>query len=388
MPETAEPVFPRFFCMMKWLAHLVIGLCLTCLLSGSAVAAVVVLANGDRLSGKIISETSREITLEHKVLGILKIPRRQLAGPNPIPTEKPSPPAENIATEVENEKTSGRESAAEELPNEPLETAEQTGKPAPKDSEKAPVAKAVPAQPTSSQNKMTPKLMGLFGSHFLEGWKRHFAFGFGGESGDDESSEWNVSLEGNYKDKSDRISMTSAYYYETEDHEKDTSKGHVNLIRDWLLPDSPWFYYAYFLYEHDYFKSWKNRYSISGGTGYDFINTEDMELSGRVGLGLSRSFGSEDKFETEGQIGMEWNWIPFGNKKNLLSFRFVAYPILNDLGEYRTWCQGKWKIGLDLFKGLSFETGFEHEYESQSEMNVDDEAYYDLIYFGRLGIDF
>jgi hypothetical protein len=85
---------------------------------------------------------------------------------------------------------------------------------------------------------------------------------------------------------------------------------------------------------------------------------------------------------------MEWNWIPFGNKKNLLSFRFVAYPILNDLGEYRTWCQGKWKIGLDLFKGLSFETGFEHEYESQSEMNVDDEAYYDLIYFGRLGIDF
>ena len=118
--------------MMKWLAHLVIGLCLTCLLSGSAVAAVVVLANGDRLSGMIISETSREITLEHKVLGILKIPRRQLAGPNPIPTEKPSPPAENLATEVENEKTSGRESATEELPNEPLETAEQTGKPAPK----------------------------------------------------------------------------------------------------------------------------------------------------------------------------------------------------------------------------------------------------------------
>ncbi len=340
-------------------------------------AEVVTLVNGDRLSGQIISENSREITLKHKVLGVLKIPRTQLMSEENKPDKTEELAAESPEAEVQNEKTSGSETAGEEMPpaTVPMIT-------------KSASTKTVAKKAAATKNKMTPKLLGLFNSSLVGGWKRHFAFGFGGESGDDVSSEWNTAFEGAYKDKSDRISLAASYFYETEDHKKDTSKGRFNIIRDWLLPDSPWFYYGYFLYEHDYFKSWKNRYSVSGGTGYDFISQKDMELSGRIGLGMSRSFGSENRFETEGQIGMEWSWYPGGNKKHQVSFSFIGYPILNDLGEYRTWCQGKWKIDLGLFKGLSFETGFEHDYESQSELSVDDEAYYDLIYFGRLGIDF
>lgn len=80
------------------------------------------------------------------------------------------------------------------------------------------------------------------------------------------------------------MALSAAYYYETEDRKKDTSKGHINFVRDWTLPESEWFYYGYFRYEYDAFKSWENRVSLSGGRGYDFYNDEQLKLSGRLGL--------------------------------------------------------------------------------------------------------
>ncbi len=363
--------------MIKGPACFVIGILATLVLFSAPVQAeTLVLTNGDRLTGKIVSENDSEIVFRHHLLGVLKIPKNELA--SRLPEKQKNPADQNADMSVDAAVESVK--AASKGEAEILKS--NTSAPAPPPTATRVAAKAQP-------KKMTPKLFGLFSSHFIKGWKRHLAFGFGGEDGDDQSTEWNVGIEASYKDESDRIGVSGAYFYETEDHEKDTSKGHLNLTRDWLLSDTPWFYYGNFLYEYDYFKSWKQRYTVSGGTGYDFINRDDLELRGRMGLGLSRSFGNEDNFETEGQLGMEWSWNPAGNKKHLLSFRFLVHPILNDLGEYRTWCQGKWKIDLGLYKGLGVEMGFEHEYESQLDIHdKDDEKYYDLIYFGRLGLDF
>ena len=315
------------------------------LLAPSVAAETITLLNGDQLSGKIKSENASRLILHHALLGDITIPKRQiLTGP------------------------------VREL---------QTASNKPKNREPKTAIESV-SQPKKSAEKQP----GLFGITFLDGWKRRLALGLKGESGNDVNTEISIAFDTSYKNDAHRFSLNSAYYYETEDHKKDTSKGHVNIVRDWLLPDTDWFYYAYFRYEQDSFKSWKHRASISGGPGYDFYNDEILKLSGRTGLGFSRSWGSENEFDVEGQLGLEWSWKPAILKNQSLSYQVIIYPILNDLGEYRTWMEGKWRFDLEFYKELGFEFGFEHEYESRKDKILEDEEYYDLIYFGRIGLDF
>jgi len=315
------------------------------LLSPTVEAKTVTLLNGDQLSGEIKSENAAQLVLHHAILGDITIPKKQiLTGP----------------------------------------VHESQTVPAKKKSKKAETAIETVAKPKKSAEKQP----GLFGITFLDGWKRRLALGLKGESGNDVSTELSLAFDTSYKNDAHRFSLNSAYYYETEDHKKDTSKGHINIVRDWLLPDTDWFYYAYFRYEQDTFKSWKHRVSLSGGPGYDFYNSKVLKLSGRTGLGFSRSWGSENELDVEGQLGMEWFWKPEILKNQTLSFQIIVYPLLNDFGEYRTWMEGKWRFDLDFFKSLGFEFGFEHEYESRKDKLLEDEEYYDLIYFGRIGLDF
>lgn len=323
--------------MMKWQLG---SLCTLCLLlftpaMASAVETVhVTLQNGDLLSGELVDESDQEIILHHSILGILTIPKKQLRSDSSL------------------------HSAEKEIPV------------------------------TDSSTKMAPKLLGVFGTDFLEGWTRSTAFGIKGEGGNDVSMDLSFSLDASYRDDADRLEFSSAYYYETEDREKDTSKGHVNFVRDWLFPESEWFYYGYFRYEYDSFKLWKNRVSLSGGSGYDFYRDETLDLSGRLGLGVSRSWGTENEYNPEGQIGMEWRWSPRSQKNQSYSSQFIIYPLLNEIGEYRTWIQAKWEIDLDILRGIGLELGFEHEYESKGGQSIDDEKDYDLIYYGRISLDF
>jgi putative salt-induced outer membrane protein YdiY len=319
------------------------------LLPPSVVAETITFLNGDQLSGEIKSENTTRLILHHAVLGDITIPKKQ------------------ILTDSADSSDAVAETKTKVKKTRPPKTAIET---------------------VSRPRKSAEKQPGLFGITFLDGWKRRLALGLKGESGNDVNTEISIAFDTSYKNDAHRFSLNSAYYYETEDHKKDTSKGHINIVRDWLLPDTDWFYYAYFRYEQDTFKSWKHRASISGGPGYDFYNDEVLKLSGRTGLGFSRSWGSENEFDVEGQLGLEWRWKPAMLKNQSLSYQAIIYPILNDLGEYRTWMEGKWRFNLDIYKELGFEFGFEHEYESRKDKILEDEEYYDLIYFGRIGLDF
>ncbi|NPA24699.1 MAG: DUF481 domain-containing protein [Deltaproteobacteria bacterium] len=353
----------------QWCSNLLWGLILVLIPVTPTRSETITLLNGDQLSGKIISRNDLEITLKHSVLGILKISRSKL---RPTATKNGATP-------------SPREKGAAAVPaTVPPENRMQTSK----DSTETKTTAKESQDVTTARTKMAPKFFGLIHSTFMEGWKRRFAIGVTGEAGNDVSMDFSTGFDASFHNKSHRIVINSAYYYETEDNRKETSKGHLNAIRDWLLPESDWFYYGYFRYEYDSFKSWKNRVSLSGGSGYNFYNEKDMELSGRAGLGGSRSWGTENDYKVEGQLGMEFHWRIPRFKNQSISSEFIIYPALDDPGEYRTWFQGKWKIDFDFYQGMGFEMGFEHEYESQIEKDIDNEKYYDLIYFGRLGIDF
>ncbi len=312
-------------------------------------AAVVTLSNGDQLSGTIIGENEQEITLRHEVLGILTIPRSKLQSKAKKDREQ-----------------NNRETEA--VPPEPTPAGTKKASRQPK--------------------KTSPEKSRLFGFDFFEGWTHHLAAGIKGEEGNDVSMDSNVAYDAAFHDQAHRMVLSSAYYYETKDRDKDTNKGHINFVRDWLLPESEWFYYSYLRYEYDSFKSWKHRISLSGGCGYDFYRRENFELSGRVGLGGSRTWGTENDYAPEGLIGFEWTWKPLQPENHTLTAEFIVYPDLDDAGEYRTWAQGKWRIDFSSLRGFGIELGFEHEYESTIKDKLENEKHYDLIYFGRFGVDF
>lgn len=323
-----------------------------------AEARVVTLLNGDQLSGELKSENETSLILHHAVLGDITIPKKQIQA---------SPVSENQAAA----KSAAAKTAAAKEPEAAPEVAPKTA-----------------IDTVETTNKSAEKQPGLFGFNFTEGWKSRLALGIKGENGNDTSMDSSISFETAYTSDMRRFSIKSAYYYETEDKKKDTSKGHVNIVNDWLMPNSDWFFYTYFRYEQDSFESWKQRVSLSGGPGYDLYNTDTLRLSGRAGLGFSRSWGTEDEFDIEGQLGLEWHWKPAAMQKQTLSYQVIVYPLLNDFGEYRTWMEGKWRLDLGLLRGLGVEVGFEHDYESRKDITLEDERYYDLLYFGRLGLDF
>lgn len=324
-------------------------------------AEVINLTNGDKLSGEIKSENQHSITLHHSVLGDIIIPKKQIAV---------LPGKDNVTEDSGPDET---ETAAKKTASEPKTEVEKTV-----------TATTLVNQPV----KKSTRLPGVFGTGFLEGWKHHLAFGVKGEAGNDVSMDLSAAYNTSFESKTHRFNIESAYYYETDEYEKDTNKGHINIVRDWLMPDSDWFVYGYGRYEYDDFKSWEHRVSISAGPGYDFYNEKDLKLNGRIGLGFSKSWGDENDFDIEGQLGMNWLWRPASLKNQVISSQIIIYPVLNDLGEYRTWMEGKWHFDIDLYRGLGFEVGFEYEYDSDNKNNLDGETSYDLLYFGRIGLDF
>ncbi len=196
----------------------------------------------------------------------------------------------------------------------------------------------------------------------------------------------NIALDASHHDEDNRQVFSSVYYYETDDREKDKSKGHANFVRDWLMPQSRWFYYSFTRYEYDSFKWWKHRLSLSGGSGYDFYKENNFELRGRVGLGFNKTWGTDNEFDPEGLLGVEFSWKP--DAIHHISSQFIFYPNFGDLGEFRTWFQSTWEISLDFFPGLGLEFGLEHEFDSVINEKSKDDRHYDLIYFGRFGLDF
>jgi len=345
------------------------GLCGPSLVAAGA--ETIILRNGDRLSGEIINRGATSVTLKHPVLGELRIPTTQITS---LPA---SPPPKTGRLDVPRAEPAAATTAETPPPSTRKPTTAKNQPP-------APGTKA----PGSVTGKMSAQLPGLFGSGFLEGWKRRLSLGVEGEAGNDISLDVTLAFETSFHNRAHRMAISSAYYYESDDYKKNTSKGHVNIVRDWLLPESKWFYYGYFRYEYDAFKSWVHRISLSGGTGYDFYDTDALQLNGRIGLGVSRTFGNDDKFDPEGQLGLEWKWQPRALKNQTLSTQFIVYPHLSNFGEYRTWIQGSWRIDFEVFHGLGLEFGCEHEFETELDVNDEDERHYDLIYYTRFGLDF
>lgn len=327
--------------------------------SGLCLADTVTLTNGDALSGQIVERTDAQVVLDHAVLGRLTLPAGQVAS---VTSEQEAPPA--VAAQV-----TGRSAGATETP--PTPAAEQPA------GTVAPAAAAVAQEPA-------PPPPGWFGTSLFRGWKTTLAAGFSGAAGNSVNQSVNAQFKMTYEDADDRIAWDNTYFLKNEGDTRSQNEFKSELVRDWLIPDSKWFYFANAAYQYDDLESWQHRTSGFGGVGYTWVKNDDFEFLTRFGAGLTYEFGEVQELTPEALIGaVVVKWKIADNQT--LSASNTLIPSFSHLGEYRNTSSLEWKLAVDKDSGMSVKLGLENEYESEPE---GDDRHNDLKYYGAIVWDF
>jgi putative salt-induced outer membrane protein YdiY len=306
---------------------------LCALLPSICTSEIIELTNGDVLNAKLNKKSAGGITIDHPALGTITIPNDQIA------SIKPSP---------EDEK--------EEASTDALAAAE-----------------------TEDGKVIIDE--GVFGSGFLKDWDRKLSVGLNGTSGPSDTANFRADFKTSYKDEEKRWDFSMYYLFASADSKTTDNRFTANLLRDWLIIDSNWFYFANGGYDYDQFKNWDHRLRLGGGSGYHWIETGTVEFDTRQGLNLNYSIfpAESNTLKLEALLGIDWRWQI--SEKQTITFSNVIYPALTDLGEYRNVTDFEWKHDLDYYHGLAIKLGFHNEYDT-TEKERNDLKYYASIVWG------
>jgi len=312
---------------------------------------VVTLSNGDEIHCRVVDHTGEQLTIDHPTLGRMTLTGDQVT-------------AVRVATAP--------------VPAEPTAPAGQP----PADGEAAaPTAPAEGTEPVPAPEPVDP---GLLGTGLMRDWERRLDIGFSGSEGNSETFNVTAAFKGRYKDDTDRWLVDLKYYRGSNNGDRSKNEFLGTVTKDWLQPDSNWFYWAKGEYRYDQFQAWEHRVSGFGGVGYTLLDNEKIELVSRGGLGATYEFGDVNEFTPEALFsGAVVRWHI--NDIHTLAAETTVYPNLEDLGEYRWTNSAEWLIKLDDANGMRLKFGIEHEYESEPAEG--DEAT-DIKYYGALAIDF
>jgi putative salt-induced outer membrane protein YdiY len=279
------------------------------------------MTSGDVVRGVVISEDDTNLVLQHPVLGKLTIARRDLASVTVLPEAAPPPP------------------------------------PPP------PPAPETPPDPDS----------------FWKGWTGSLEFGLNGAEGNSSS----LSVRGAATFKRDTSKTTTLfgvlYTYGSSNHDKDLDRGEVDIRNDWKT-GTPWRIYVTGKAEYDAFQEWDWRLSTHAGVGYEVIKTDNTLLLPRIGVGISKEFGSHDgDIEPELDIGLDWEHKLDERQKLFATVDY--YPSLDRFTTYRAEAKAGYEIIVDPTNKLALKLGVDERYQSNPG---DDKKKSDFLYFATI----
>ncbi|MEL7472748.1 MAG: DUF481 domain-containing protein [Planctomycetota bacterium] len=174
------------------------------------------------------------------------------------------------------------------------------------------------------------------------------------------------------------------YTYATEEGDETENRFRATAKNDWLLPDSKWRYYARGLYELDEFQDWDYRVRLSGGVGYEVIDTDETLFVLRAGAGVLREFGGDgNRWIPEGNLGYDFEHQL--NDRASLESVFDYYPAFTEISEYRIEFSAGLKVDVSEDGGLYLSIGVLDRYDSQPG---DGFKRNDIDYYVTLGAKF
>jgi putative salt-induced outer membrane protein YdiY len=218
---------------------------------------------------------------------------------------------------------------------------------------------------------------GLFGTGLLIDWKHNVDVGLNGASGPTNNASFRVGFSSQFEDDDDRWDLKTVYVYKQEDHETTDNKLKIDLIKDWLLKDSPWFYFASVGLDFDEFKDWDYRLRLATGPGYQIVKNKQFELAARIGFNsVYEKRDPANRLDFEGLIGFNLLWNLTDN--NSIKLNNVFHPSMVDSSDYRNVTVFEWAHKLDYYRGMAVKLGFDNEYDTK-ETDKNDLNYYAAI---------
>lgn len=319
------------------------GRCVRCLTIGSVLAAVgltssayadrVSLITGDVLIGEVTSQTADEVIVMHDVLGQLVIPRSQVG-----------------LVEVD---------GADDTTTAPLATPEEA------------IVEVQPADPIEPADEVSE-------------WKSHLSLSTASSFGNTDTQVFQVGVTSLRERPADRTKLDALYYYGATSGDRSDNRFSAGFLHDWLMPDSPWLWFADGRYDYDEFQSWEHRINAHLGAGYQLVDEEDLQVTVRGGLGFVREFKSANQdWRPEALFGGDFTWQI--SEKQKLTGGTTIYPDLDDMGEYRVVSGLDWSMLLDEERAMSLKAGLAHEYQSTVAAGIDE---HDLRLYAGLQFDF
>ena len=187
----------------------------------------------------------------------------------------------------------------------------------------------------------------------------------------------------NYRDEFKRWRLTGRYYYNVNDDDENDNNSRIDLRRDWLIPTSKWFTFAGFRHQYDDTESWKNRFTLSAGPGYELIDTESFQLDINAGPVYVREQGDRRDDLFDSLVGFEFDWQLTERLRFDLDNNFFS-QISPNLGDLRNLTIGKISYKLTEFPSLSLVLNGENEYELEDDDGVSNTLNYGI----SLALDF
>ncbi len=231
----------------------------------------------------------------------------------------------------------------------------------------APMPEPIPAQPPPPKE-----------------WKFKLVIGGSLSDGNTENAKFAGTFEAVRETEKMKTALDTGFFFGSSDGDRDENRFTAGGRHDWLNPGHKIFYFADARYDIDEFQSWDSRASGHIGLGYKFIEPPPFKLNGLLGIGIVKEWGSDNEdVRPEALAGIEGEYT-FAEKHSIV-FSSIAYPDLNDLGEYRWVSSAKWAFLLDKETKLSLNAGVEHEYQSVVDA---DREHNDLRVTAGLGLEF
>ena len=183
-------------------------------------------------------------------------------------------------------------------------------------------------------------------------WSGNVEFGLDGTEGN--SQTFNVHIGFDLKRKTNRNIFTSSLDYNKNN--SDSINTANRLLHESRLErphcSTSWTWYVHEQVDYDEFQPWNVQVNVDTGIGYQLIETESTDFTGRFGSGCSHEIGGpDDAYVPELLFGLEFEHRIGDLQKIRISLEY--FPDVTDFSEYRMVDKASWEVLLNKKLNLS-----------------------------------
>ena len=157
----------------------------------------------------------------------------------------------------------------------------------------------------------------------------------------------------------------------------------VDIAHFWIRKDNPLSWFAKGGLEYDEFKQFDIRMKANAGLQKMFVDEEQLQLSWRIGAGMSQELGGVDEQVTpEADFGMIMNRKI--SSRQSIQVTSDYYPDWSNFSEYRFESKASWEIVIDKEHGWSLKLSLVDRYDSTPHGRRPNDLAYSLVLVWKL----